>query len=378
MPAPYVLRLAPVVGIDSSTTITPNEQLVLTLTPVIKGDKGMAGDPTALVGISGIVINQTNKTIAIDPSVVATQTDLANTLGTKVDKITGKGLSTEDYSTAEKTKLSGIASGATANQTDTYLLSRTNHTGTQAASTITGLATVATSNDYNDLVNKPSGGSSLSFDGSRWMFNDLIAQGLVGGFQTAIIRSGSLLTSNYVGGYGCVVIKSTTTANSGGLVTSSSVMAGGSAHTLGLTRSIFQLPSAVAARVVRAGFFSHNDAPAETSGTWLEISGDTAVAKSSSNSFGSQRGSAVLPLNVWLVCDVEYPTSKSARVVIFNLLDNTKYLDETFTDTNYFPNQDVLVGIKAWHSGASTAQNLVGVDYVGTGIKRPSFIVTPA
>ena len=48
----------------------------------------------------------------------------------------GKGLSTEDYTTAEKSKLAGIASGATANQTDAYLLDRTNHTGTQAPSTI--------------------------------------------------------------------------------------------------------------------------------------------------------------------------------------------------------------------------------------------------
>lgn len=36
-------------------------------------------------------------------------------LGDKVDKITGKGLSTEDYSTAEKSKLAGIASGAEVN-----------------------------------------------------------------------------------------------------------------------------------------------------------------------------------------------------------------------------------------------------------------------
>lgn len=35
---------------------------------------------------------------------------------TKVDKVTGKGLSTEDYTTSEKTKLSGIASGAEVNQ----------------------------------------------------------------------------------------------------------------------------------------------------------------------------------------------------------------------------------------------------------------------
>ncbi len=39
-----------------------------------------------------------------------TQTD--NLLDTKVDKVTGKGLSTEDYTTAEKTKLAGIESEA--------------------------------------------------------------------------------------------------------------------------------------------------------------------------------------------------------------------------------------------------------------------------
>lgn len=39
-----------------------------------------------------------------------------------------------------KTKLDGIATGATANSSDATLLSRANHTGTQAAGTITGLA----------------------------------------------------------------------------------------------------------------------------------------------------------------------------------------------------------------------------------------------
>lgn len=59
--------------------------------------------------------------------------------GTKVDKVDGKGLSTNDYTTAEQTKLSGIATGATANSTDAFLLSRANHTGTQAISTVTNL-----------------------------------------------------------------------------------------------------------------------------------------------------------------------------------------------------------------------------------------------
>ncbi len=38
-----------------------------------------------------------------------------NALGNKVDKIVGKGLSTEDYTTAEKSKLSGIEAGAEVN-----------------------------------------------------------------------------------------------------------------------------------------------------------------------------------------------------------------------------------------------------------------------
>ena len=42
-------------------------------------------------------------------------------------------------SAADKSKLDGIATGATQNQTDAYLLDRANHTGTQGASTIANL-----------------------------------------------------------------------------------------------------------------------------------------------------------------------------------------------------------------------------------------------
>lgn len=58
---------------------------------------------------------------------------------TAVQQVAGYGLSSNDYTSAEKSKLAGIAAGATANQTDAYLLSRTNHTGTQLASTISDL-----------------------------------------------------------------------------------------------------------------------------------------------------------------------------------------------------------------------------------------------
>ena len=42
---------------------------------------------------------------------------------------------------SDKLKLDGVADGATANQTDAYLLNRANHTGSQAISTITNLQT---------------------------------------------------------------------------------------------------------------------------------------------------------------------------------------------------------------------------------------------
>ena len=42
---------------------------------------------------------------------------------------------------AERTKLTGIAEGATANQTDAYLLNRANQTGTQPASSISDFNT---------------------------------------------------------------------------------------------------------------------------------------------------------------------------------------------------------------------------------------------
>lgn len=83
------------------------------------------------VGLS----NVDNTSDSNKPVSTAQQTALDN----KVDKISGKGLSQEDYTTTEKLKLSGIAPGATENSSDATLLARANHTGTQAISTVSGL-----------------------------------------------------------------------------------------------------------------------------------------------------------------------------------------------------------------------------------------------
>jgi len=50
------------------------------------------------------------------------------------------GTTYKQYSGAEKTKLAGVATGATANSSDATLLARGNHTGTQASTTISDFA----------------------------------------------------------------------------------------------------------------------------------------------------------------------------------------------------------------------------------------------
>ena len=73
-------------------------------------------------------------------------------LSNKVDKVTGKGLSTEDYTTSEKNKLANVESGAQANvQSDWNATS-----GDAKILNKPTLATVATSGSYNDLSNKPT------------------------------------------------------------------------------------------------------------------------------------------------------------------------------------------------------------------------------
>ena len=92
-------------------------------------------------GTSSLVIGTTAGTAKEGDWVpaVAEVTGLTTALADKVDKIVGKGLSTEDYTSVEKSKLAGIASGATQNASDASLRDRTTHTGVQAIATVTGL-----------------------------------------------------------------------------------------------------------------------------------------------------------------------------------------------------------------------------------------------
>lgn len=70
-----------------------------------------------------------------------TKDELQAIAGTKVDKVTGLGLSSRNFTVQLNQKLAGIQTGATRNSPDSFLLSRTNHTGFQSISSISNLQT---------------------------------------------------------------------------------------------------------------------------------------------------------------------------------------------------------------------------------------------
>lgn len=75
--------------------------------------------------------------VASDISDVYSKTQVDNLLANKVDKVSGKGLSTNDYTTAEKNKLSGIATGAQANVIETIKVNGTAQTPSSKTVNIT-------------------------------------------------------------------------------------------------------------------------------------------------------------------------------------------------------------------------------------------------
>lgn len=80
-----------------------NKQAQITADGILKGD-----------GSGNITAADETETELVDLT-VSHITGLQGALDDKVSKVTGKGLSTNDYTTAEKTKLSGIAEGAQKN-----------------------------------------------------------------------------------------------------------------------------------------------------------------------------------------------------------------------------------------------------------------------
>lgn len=91
----------------------------------------------------------------------ANTSDVTSGLAGKVDKETGKGLSTNDYTTAEKNKLAGIAAGATAVTVDSTL-SGSSTNAIQNKAVYDGLAAKADSSDVTTALAAKADSSTVT------------------------------------------------------------------------------------------------------------------------------------------------------------------------------------------------------------------------
>lgn len=167
---------------------------------------GMAASATA---------NATDEALRARASHTGTQAittidGLQQVLSEKVDVVSGKGLSSTDFTSTEKAKLGGIAASATANASDAELRARASHTGTQAISTVTGLqsalddkqAALVSGSNIKTINGEPLTGSgnivvTAAVDAVRRPVNISPAEA-----ATAVIETPALTGSTYYSLYG--------------------------------------------------------------------------------------------------------------------------------------------------------------------------------
>lgn len=129
----------------------------------------------ALVNSSPATLDTLNELAAAlgnDPSFATT---IATALGNKVDKVSGKGLSTEDFTSAEKTKLAGVAAGAEVNVNadwnatsgDAQILNKPNLGGAAVLSVGTTAGTVAAGDHSHDTATTGAAGFMSAADKTK-------------------------------------------------------------------------------------------------------------------------------------------------------------------------------------------------------------------
>ena len=182
-------------ALSANITLSASDVGALPNTTVIPSIDGLATETYVNNKVAGIVdsapatldtLNELAAALGDDSNFATT---VATQIGNKVDKVDGKGLSTNDYTTTEKTKLSGIAEGAEVNQnafsnivvgsttvaadskTDTLtLVAGTNVTLTPDATndkiTITSKDTVYTHPSYTARTGVPTANQTPAFGGT--------------------------------------------------------------------------------------------------------------------------------------------------------------------------------------------------------------------
>lgn len=135
--------VAPTPEVVVVSAVNPAPAIQLT---VVSGVPGADGVGVIAGGTTGQVLAKASNTNYdmdwVDPGggTVASVNGETGIVSLNQDDIPD-GTTAKQYTATEETKLAGIATGATANDTDANLKNRANHTGTQAISTVTNLQT---------------------------------------------------------------------------------------------------------------------------------------------------------------------------------------------------------------------------------------------
>lgn len=146
--------------------------------------------------------------LGIDGSAVTTSVDykLAQLPATYQPLATVLTNTTASFTTAQETKLAGIATGATANSSDATLLARANHTGTQAIATVSGLQTALDGKVDENAAITGATKTKVTYD----------AKGLVtAGADATTADIAASTNKNYVTDAQLVVIGNTSGTNTG-------------------------------------------------------------------------------------------------------------------------------------------------------------------
>lgn len=140
------------------STIKPNPASVKYWADLASNPNG--GDLKYFDGKDWVYVNSkaTGDITELQEDVKQLQTDIKN----KVDKVSGKGLSTNDYTTAEKNKLAGIAANA-----NNYTLP------TASDSTLGGIKTGFVSTDTKKAVKVQDGKAYVEIDSTNIEINDI-------------------------------------------------------------------------------------------------------------------------------------------------------------------------------------------------------------
>lgn len=135
------------VGLGNVDNTSDADKPISTATATALSGKSDTGHGHAIADTTGLQAALDGKQAAgsyapaTHTHVISDTTGLQGALDAKQPLTTVLTNTTASFTIAQETKLSGIETAATANSPDATLLNRSNHTGTQAISTVTGLQT---------------------------------------------------------------------------------------------------------------------------------------------------------------------------------------------------------------------------------------------